>query len=134
MGTALIDANCTTNPELCHADLPAQFMLELGFYYNHYHEVRFFSTEFTLEDAIGSHACSLEASSRVTNGIPLGCPRFLPVHTVNCVQTLKAFMAKACWDRAQEWLGLGLELSGSGARFSTEFYPRRCYWFPYLLA
>jgi hypothetical protein len=26
----------------------------------------------------------------VTNGIPLGCPRFLPVHTVNCVQTLKA--------------------------------------------
>jgi hypothetical protein len=26
---------------------------------------------------------------RVTNGIPLGCPRFLPVDTVNCVQTLK---------------------------------------------
>jgi CO/xanthine dehydrogenase Mo-binding subunit len=26
----------------------------------------------------------------VTNGIPLGCPLFLPVHTVNCVQTLKA--------------------------------------------
>jgi hypothetical protein len=27
---------------------------------------------------------------RVTNGIPVGCPLFLPVHTVNCVQTLKA--------------------------------------------
>jgi hypothetical protein len=38
---------------------------------------------------IGSHACSLEASMRVTNGISLGCPLFLPVHTVNCVQTLK---------------------------------------------
>jgi hypothetical protein len=25
----------------------------------------------------------------VTNGIPLGCPLFLPVHTVNRVQTLK---------------------------------------------
>jgi photosystem II stability/assembly factor-like uncharacterized protein len=25
----------------------------------------------------------------VTNGIPLGCPLFLPVDTVNCVQTLK---------------------------------------------
>jgi hypothetical protein len=27
---------------------------------------------------------------RVTNGIPLWCPLFLPVHTVNSVQTLKA--------------------------------------------
>jgi hypothetical protein len=49
-----------------------------------------FRQKFTLEDAIGPHASSLEASRRVTNGIPLGCPRFLPVHTVNCVQTLKA--------------------------------------------
>ena len=31
-----------------------------------------------------------EASRRVTNGIPLGCPLFLPVHAVNCVQTRKA--------------------------------------------
>jgi hypothetical protein len=57
--------------------------------------VRVFRQKFTLEDAIGSHACSLEASRRVTNGIPLGCPRFLPVHTVNCVQTLKARVM--CW-------------------------------------
>jgi hypothetical protein len=52
--------------------------------------VRVFRQKFTLEDAIGPHASSLEASRLVTNGIPLGCPRFLPVHTVNCVQTLKA--------------------------------------------
>jgi hypothetical protein len=31
-----------------------------------------FRQKFTLEDAIGSHACSLEANTRVTNGIPLG--------------------------------------------------------------
>jgi hypothetical protein len=37
----------------------------------------FFRQKLTLEDAIGSHACSLEASTRVTNGIPLGCPPFL---------------------------------------------------------
>jgi hypothetical protein len=28
-----------------------------------------------------------EAGKRVTNDIPLGYPLFLPVHTVNCVQT-----------------------------------------------
>jgi hypothetical protein len=37
-----------------------------------------------------SHACSLEASKGVANGIHLGCPRFLPVGTINYVQTLKA--------------------------------------------
>jgi hypothetical protein len=52
--------------------------------------VRVFRQKFTLEDAIGSHACSLEANTRVTNGIPLGSSLFLPVDTVNCVQTLKA--------------------------------------------
>jgi hypothetical protein len=49
-----------------------------------------FRQKFTLEDAIGSHACSLEANTRVTNGIPLGSSLLLPVHTVNCVQTLEA--------------------------------------------
>jgi hypothetical protein len=53
--------------------------------------VRVFRQKFTLEDAIGSHACSLEANMRVTNGIPLGCPLLLPVDTVICVQTLKVF-------------------------------------------
>jgi hypothetical protein len=51
--------------------------------------VRVFRQKLTLEDAIGCHACSLEANMRV-NGIPLGCSLLLvPVHTANCVQTLK---------------------------------------------
>jgi hypothetical protein len=54
-----------------------------------YCTVRVFRQKFTLEDAIGSHACSLEANMRVTNGIPLGCSLLLPVAPVNCVQTLK---------------------------------------------
>jgi aldehyde dehydrogenase (NAD+) len=33
--------------------------------------VRVFGQKFALEDAIGSHACSLEANMRVTNGIHL---------------------------------------------------------------
>jgi hypothetical protein len=49
-----------------------------------------FQQKFTLEDAIGSHACSLEANTRVTNGIPLGSSLLLPVDTVYCIQTLKA--------------------------------------------
>jgi hypothetical protein len=52
--------------------------------------VRVFRQEFALEDAIGSHACSFEASMHVTNGIPLGCPLPLTFATVNSVQTLKA--------------------------------------------
>jgi hypothetical protein len=51
--------------------------------------VRVFRQKFRLKDAIGSHACSLEANTRVTNGIPLGSSLFLPVCTVNCTQTLK---------------------------------------------
>jgi hypothetical protein len=49
-----------------------------------------FEQDFALEDAIGSHACSLEASMRVTNGMPLELSLFLPVdNNVNCVTTLK---------------------------------------------
>jgi hypothetical protein len=51
--------------------------------------VRVFRQNFTIEDAIGSHACSLEANTRVANSIPLGCSLLLPVDTVNCVQILK---------------------------------------------
>jgi hypothetical protein len=56
--------------------------------------VRFFCfrQKFALEDAIGSHACSLEASERVTNDIPLGCSLLLPIDTINSVATLKAIM------------------------------------------
>jgi hypothetical protein len=56
--------------------------------------VRVFRQKFTFEDAIGSHACSLEANTRVTNGIPLGSSLLLPVCTVNCVQTLKVLSWK----------------------------------------
>jgi hypothetical protein len=52
--------------------------------------VRVFKQKFTLKDAIGSHAYSFEANTRVTNGIPLRSPLRSPVGTVNCVQTLKA--------------------------------------------
>jgi hypothetical protein len=48
-----------------------------------------FSTEIYTDDAIGSHACSLEASRRVTNNFPLGCFLLLPVDTVISFQTMK---------------------------------------------
>jgi hypothetical protein len=51
----------------------------------------------TIEDAIEFHTfASLEASMRATNGIPLGCSLFLPVGTVNSVQTLKDDFKKCC--------------------------------------
>jgi hypothetical protein len=55
-----------------------------------------FRQKLALEDVIGSDACLLEASMRVTNSIPLGCSLFLPVHTINCVQTLKVHWEEAC--------------------------------------
>jgi hypothetical protein len=58
--------------------------------------VRVFQQKSTLEDAIEFHAFApLQASLRVTNAIPLGCPLFLPVHTANSVQTLKVQCAGA---------------------------------------
>jgi hypothetical protein len=54
--------------------------------------VRFFRQEFTLEDAIGSHAFTLPLEARPCvwpMAFLSGSPLFLPVHTVNCVQTLK---------------------------------------------
>jgi hypothetical protein len=52
--------------------------------------VRVFRQKITLEDAIGSHACSLKASMRVTNGMPLRRQLPLTFTTVNPVQTPKA--------------------------------------------
>jgi hypothetical protein len=78
-----ITMTCDENP-----DEPAKVSTEDG-------TVRVFRHNFLLDqDAIGSHACSLEANMRVTNGIPLGCPLLLPVGTVNRVQTRKD---KQCW-------------------------------------
>jgi hypothetical protein len=52
--------------------------------------VRIFRQKFALEDAFGSHACSLEANMRVTNDIPLGSPLPLTVAIINYAGTLKA--------------------------------------------
>jgi hypothetical protein len=51
--------------------------------------VRGFRQKVTLEDAIGSHSCSLEPSMPMANDIPLGCSLLLTVGTVNSVQILK---------------------------------------------
>jgi hypothetical protein len=48
-----------------------------------------FRQECAREDAIGSHACSLEAIIRVTNDIPLGRPPPLAGPPVKSAQTLK---------------------------------------------
>jgi hypothetical protein len=77
-----------------------------------YGTVRVFRQKFTLEDAIGSHACSLEASRRVTNGVPLGSSLFLPLHTVNCVQTLK--VSALATDHLNDCLTNTVALIGSG--------------------
>jgi hypothetical protein len=72
----------TTKPTVCMMGAKGQAGLDVG-------TVRVFRQKFTLEDAIGSHARSLEANTRVTNDIPLGSSLLLPVDTVNCVQKLK---------------------------------------------
>jgi hypothetical protein len=56
--------------------------------------VPIFRQKFALEDAIGSHACSLEANMCVTNGIPLGSPLLLPAGIVNHVTPLKVLATR----------------------------------------
>jgi hypothetical protein len=46
---------------------------------SHIGTVRVFRQRLFLEDAIGSHACPLQAIMRVTNGIPLRSPLLLPL-------------------------------------------------------
>jgi hypothetical protein len=89
-----------------------------------------FRQKFTFDDAIGSQACSLVANMRATTGISPGCPLFLPVHTVNCVQTLKARngksvlgaipLARSCLNRANRAraVNMGLDLAASHSRTS----------------
>jgi hypothetical protein len=55
--------------------------------YNGEGTVRVFRPNFALEDAIESHACSLDANMRVTNGIPLGSPLLLPLYHKLCTST-----------------------------------------------
>jgi hypothetical protein len=52
--------------------------------------VRGLEQDFTLDDAVSSNACSLDASMCVSNGIPFGCQPITPVGTVNSVETHKA--------------------------------------------
>jgi hypothetical protein len=98
--------------------------------------VRVFLLKFTLEDAIGSQACSLEANMRVNNDIPLGCSLFLPiVHTINCVQTLKVLkdfgamvMQSGSWpfsEKEQSRIELPADLKKPCQKFK-EWYGARC--------
>jgi hypothetical protein len=59
-----------------------------------------FRQKYSLDDAIGSHACLFEVSKRVANCILLGCSLLLPIGTVNPVQTLKAAGECHCNDLA----------------------------------
>jgi hypothetical protein len=66
-----------------------QHFVGLAIMPKHNGAVLVFGQNVALEDAIGSHACSLETIMRVANDIPLRCSLLLPVGTVNCVKTLK---------------------------------------------
>jgi hypothetical protein len=82
--------------------------------------VRVFRQKFTLEDAIGSHACLLEANMRVSNGIPLGNSLLLPVHSVICVQTLKGNHLHSGWIQVHR--GCGGERSASRRHLTMGFH------------
>jgi hypothetical protein len=56
----------------------------------------------------------------VANDIPLGCPLFLPVNTVNCVQTLKANCAACCIANHELFHPLLNELKANCAACCTE--------------
>jgi hypothetical protein len=56
-----------------------------------------FRQKFSLEDAIEFNAFApLEANMRVTNGMPFGSSRYLPVGTVNSAQTLQGYSRFDC--------------------------------------
>jgi hypothetical protein len=83
-----------------------------------------FGQDFALEDAIGSHACSIEANMRVTNGIPLGSPPLI-VTIINYVETLKGmgqFQERAASPSTnsgaamQRWARLTLAFSDRGGK------------------
>jgi hypothetical protein len=87
----------------------------------HWHGARF-RQKFTPEDALGSHACSLEASMRVTNGIPLGCSLLLPYDApVFSVQTLKARAAAAPkWRMVVPATSSGAGVAGRGLHSAVD--------------
>jgi WD40 repeat protein len=71
--------------------------------------VRVFRQKSSLEDAIGSHACSLEANMRVINGSSLGSSLLLPGCPINCIQTLKVGIER--WSRFRRKTRLTLPAS-----------------------
>jgi DNA polymerase gamma 1 len=68
-----------SNPKLSRIGSELKAMVEAPPGHSFVGTVRVFRQKFTLEDAIGSHAFSLEANMRVTNGIPLGSSLLLPL-------------------------------------------------------
>jgi predicted esterase len=75
----------TTNAPIIefHGDkdttIPIQQAYDVQAIYNKTGTVLVFRQDFALEDAIESHACSLEANMRVTNDIHFGSPLLLPL-------------------------------------------------------
>jgi hypothetical protein len=70
--------------------------------------------DFALEDAIGSHACSLEASTPVTNDNSSRVFTLSPFDAANVVATLKVpagdYVVRWRWDAEQSpqiWSGCG---------------------------
>jgi hypothetical protein len=83
-----------------------------------------FEQEFALKAAIGSHVCSLEASMRVTNSMPLGVPLLLlPVGTIHRVETLKA-REVGNTGRFYEGKAAVIDMEQVGLRFQAGFRNR----------
>jgi hypothetical protein len=90
---------------------------------------------FAFEDAIGFHACSLEACMRVTNSISLVCPLPLTVRTFYDVSTPKVQSfehaithdaAVACMDSKVKLVHISLHrVENNDARFVLEFCQRQ---------
>jgi hypothetical protein len=112
-------------------------------------EVRcaFFDRDLHSMDAIGSHACSLEALPCVCSMAFLssGHPS-LPVGTVHLVQTLKVEpykpvvnwtdgpQAYATMERPHAYFDAATGRMTYGSFFPTEIYARGCHWFPRMFA
>jgi hypothetical protein len=77
------------------------------------HTAEWTEQNFALEDAIGTHACWLEASMHVINSLPLGWHLLLTVATITHVATLKAIGV----------VHRRRSSSGSGKANSTRYYP-----------
>jgi hypothetical protein len=86
--------------------------------------VRIFRHNLAHEEAIGSHAFALlEATMRVTNGIPLPCQLPLTVSTINHAETLTEGRIQLKWlSHRRDLLSLQ-SVEGTGRVFRQEFTP-----------